>query len=990
MLGMLFLSLQLLAQNRTITGKVTDDKGQPVPNASVVVKGTNIGTTTNAQGVYSLAIPQNARTLSVSSIGLGEKEITISSATAYDVTLNTQSKNDMSEVVVVAYGQQKRATITGSIATIKGGELENRPFSSVDKALQGAVPGLFSAATSGAPGSNQTIRIRGISSINAGNNPLWVIDGQIINTGDASRLTTTANLLSTLNPNDIESISVLKDAAALSIYGSQGANGVILVTTKKGKSGKTKFRADAEVGYSDIAYFNDKYKPLNAKEFFDLTREGLLNLGVANPDPTLQSFGFGNGQDYNWLEGVTRRGTQRQYNLSASGGSDRSTYFVSGGYFNQEGTTIRTNLERYNTNIGLTAKATDKLNFQVNLNGGFTRQRTPLAGGAFGNPVLSSFFLLPSRNPFKADGTYNITAPDFGTGALHNTIYTSDVDKRLLKQASIRGNFMGSYAILDNLKFTTNLGGDFNTVEEDQYNNPFHGDGFNTAGRAFNYYTRYFRWTATNYFDYHQKLNSADDINFDFKVGYEANKSKANFVSTQTQGFPPTLLLNQVSVGATPITAAGSFSDVTYASAFSNITANFKNRYVLYGSFRRDGSSRFGPKTKYGNFWSIGGSWNVNNEKFFEGITFVDQLKLRSSYGLLGNNQIGNYDWIPSYGYGANYNQLPGSIPNAVGDSSLSWENNRNFNIGLDLTVLKNRLSFTVDFFERKGEDLLLRVALPPTTGYDFAIRNRGKMVNRGVELSLNATPVRTKNFTWNIDGNFTKVQNRVTDIPAPFANGAFQITKGYDLQTYFVRLYAGVDPANGDPLWYTDETKTTTTNNVNAAQRVMFGQAGPKVYGGFGTNFNYKGITLSTQFSYAAGHYVRDTWGSFYVSSGANGTFNKVRRQLDRWQKPGDITDIPKYVYNGNKNANAFSTFYLYKGDYIRLREVQLAYQLPTSLISKVKMSSVNVYVRGTNLWTWVKDKNMPFDPENGIGSATNLEVFIPKTFTAGVNIGF
>ncbi|MGF2414833.1 MAG: TonB-dependent receptor plug domain-containing protein, partial [Ferruginibacter sp.] len=423
-----FAVVQLNAQNRTVTGKVTDANGNPVANASVVVKGTSIGTTTATDGTFSLQVNSTVKSLSISSINFGEQQFSIGRDNTVKAILQA-ADTKLTEVLVVAYGTQKKKEITGAIGRVGGQDIENKPFTSIDKALQGATAGVQSLAASGQPGAAQNIRIRGIGSINAGANPLWVIDGIPVNTGDLSRLTTTSNALSTINPNDVESITVLKDASAASIYGSRAANGVILVTTKKGRSGKTKFKFDSEFGQSDIAYFNEKYRPLNAKQFFDLTREGLINAGTAANAAAADalmtsSFGYGNGADYNWLEGVTQTAGQKQFNLSASGGNEKTTFFISGGYFNQEGLTTQSKFKRYNTNISLTNNATERLKLETNIKIGYVKQNAPLSGGSFGNPVLSSYFLLPSRNPYKADGSFNIGAPDFGTGALHNTLYT--------------------------------------------------------------------------------------------------------------------------------------------------------------------------------------------------------------------------------------------------------------------------------------------------------------------------------------------------------------------------------------------------------------------------------------------------------------------------------------------------------------------------------------------------------------------------------------
>ena len=991
LLGVFAFSMQMLAQERTVTGKVTDQQGNPVPLASVTVKGTNIGTTTNNTGDFSINVPSSATALIISSVGMTQQEINLTTSNTYTVSL-AATAGDLQEVVVVGYGTQKRRDLTGSVATVKTQDIENKPFSSVDKALQGQIAGLQSVASSGQPGASQAILIRGVSSITASNAPLWVIDGIPVNAGDASRLQTTANLLSTLNPNDIESISVLKDAASQSIYGSRAANGVIVVTTRKGRAGKTRFRFDTEIGQSDIAYINDKYRPLNAEQYFNITQEGLVNLGLTagQVTNTINGLGFGNGVDFNWYDAATRKGNQQQYNLSAEGGNEKTTFYISGGYFLQEGTTINSKMDRINGSIRLTHNVNEKFNIGTNLTGGYVNQRAPLAGGAFGNPVLSSYFILPSRNPYNADGSWNLVASTLG--GLHNTLALTELDRRLLREFSLRGNIFGEYKILDNLSFRSSFSGDYNNLEEDQYNNPFHGDGQASVGRAFAYYTRYMNRVWTNTLNLNQGLDKSGDINLNAQIGYESQKSGGYFSSLQSQAFPPTLLLVYPSAGANPITATASITEYTFVSQFASANLNYQDKYILSGSFRRDGSSRFGPNNRYGNFWSVGASWNVDREAFMENIDLIDQFKIRASYGVNGNAGIGNYDALPLYGYGANYNGQPGSIPSNVGDSSLTWELNKPLNIGLDISILKNRLSLTADWYTRESEDLLLNVPLSRTSGFTSATKNVGAMTNTGVEISINAIPVSGRDFTWNVNFNFATNKNEVTSLPDgnDIIDGVFIIREGESINTFYVREYAGVDPTNGDPLWYVDETKSATTNNYSSAARTTYGISLPKQFGSLTNTLNFKGFSLEAQLYYNFGNYVRDTWGGYYAGAGFGATFNKVQRVFDRWQQPGDVTDIPKYIANGNKSFQSFHTFYLNKGDFIRLRNIQLGYDLPKTVTSKIKMNNAFFYVRGTNLATWVKDDNLPFDPEQGSGSATNLNVFIPKTITVGLNLGF
>lgn len=980
---------QLAAQTRTISGKITEEgSGIPLPNVSIVVKGTSVGTTTKEDGTWSLSVPPNSKTLVISAVGKAPREVSIGSNTTLDVSLKAENEA-LAEIVVVAYGTQKKADLTGAVATIKAADIENKPFTSVDKALQGQVAGLQSIAGSGQPGATQAILIRGASSITASNAPLWVIDGIPVNTGDVSRLSTTSNLLSTLNPNDIESISVLKDAASQSIYGSRAANGVIVVTTKKGKAGKTRIRLDAEAGQSDIAYTNDKYKPLNAADYFAISKEGLINAGATDAQVTsnLTPLGLGNGVDFNWLDAATRKASQQQYNLSFEGGNEKTTFYLSGGYFLQEGTTINSKLDRTNGNIRITHKVDNRLSLNFNLNGGYVNQRAPLAGGAFGNPVLASYFMLPSRTPYNADGSYKLTS---SFGGLHNVIALTEIDKRFLRELSLRGNFSAEYKILDNLKFRTSFSGDFNTLEEDQYNNPTHGDGNATGGRAFSYYTRYFNRVWTNTLDLQQSLTQSGDLNLNAQVGYESQMSKGYFNSIQSQLYPTNFDMTLPAIGATPITASASRSEYSFLSQFASANLNYKDRYVLSGSFRRDGSSRFGVNNKYGNFWAVGASWNVDQETFMEDVDFIDQLKLRASYGVNGNAGIGNYDWRRLYGYGYNYNQTPGSAPSNVGDSSLTWEINKPFNVGFDVAILNNRVNVTVDYYIRKSSDLLLNLPLSRTSGFNTVLRNLGAMENKGLEVTINATAVRSKDFSWNIDFNFANNKNKITSLPngSDIIDGSFIIRQGASLNSYYLREYAGVNKDNGDPLWYTNGDHTATTNNYNAALRAIPGNSLPKYFGSLTNTFNYKGFSLDFQLYYNFGNYVQDTWGSYYVGAGFGQTYNKVNRIFDRWQKAGDNTDIPKYIWGGNKLFQSASTFYLNKGDFIRLRNIQLGYTLPKSIVSRAKLSNVVFYVRGTNLWTWVKDDNLPFDPEQGTASQTNLNVFIPKTITAGLNI--
>jgi TonB-linked SusC/RagA family outer membrane protein len=1004
----LLLTIQAFSQSRTVTGKITDEAGNPVSNVSVFVTGTKQGTITDANGQFSLSAPLTARTLTITCLNYRSTSVQINGK-PLSIALKS-SIASLQEVVVVAYGEQKKTDITGSVSSVGGAEVENKPFTSVDKALQGEVPGLQSTAASGAPGAAQDIRIRGIGSISAGASPLWVIDGVIVTTDDLSTQTTTANPLSLLNPDDIASISILKDAASASVYGARAANGVILVTTKKGRSGNTRFNFSTEVGQNSFAYQNRNNRPMTSDQYFTMTRIGLVNTGltVAQADSNMaQYLDYGNGVNTDWLDVVTRKGAQEQYNLSISGGNDKTSVYASGGYFHQTGTSIATDFKRWNGDVSVTHKATNWFTLTSSLNGGFGAQVTPTNGGAFSNPVGAAFFLLPSLAPYNKDGTISYNNSDFspsGVSATYNPLAIAKLEKFRLGSLNLRGNVEGDVRILDNLKFTSRFGAEFLDLEENNYESPSYGDGTTTNGYAYASYVRVFNWIWTNILEYTAALDKAKDINLDLKAGYESNLYKYYNLNATNTVLPNIPTLTYAGVGASPTGAYALPSGYSVVSQFGIADINIREKYILSGSIRRDGSSKFGANDRYGDFYSVGAAWNINNEDFLKSSRIISLLRLRSSYGSNGNSSgIGDYTSLATYGYGNDpyitspgsfhYNQGPGSGPNNLGNPNLTWEKNLPFNVGLDFGLFKDRLTGTAEYYNRTTKDLLVQVPLPPTGGFPYQNENIGSMVNKGLELTLGGTPIATKDFRWTISANFSHNVNKVTKLYQGQAipNGYFQIAEGHDIQTYYLREWAGVDPSNGDPLWYTDGTKKTTTNDYNTAQPVLTKySASPKYFGGVTNTFSYKGFNLSFMFYYNFGNSIFDTWAYYLESDGYSYNSNELSIETQAWQTPGQKTNVPKFVsYNGS-NSNGASTRFLYNGDYIRLRNLEFGYTLPPGVIRNLHLSNLQLYVRGTNIWTLVRDKELPYDPEQGITSNTNLEVFIPKTVSAGLKIGF
>ncbi|RYY28159.1 MAG: SusC/RagA family TonB-linked outer membrane protein, partial [Sphingobacteriaceae bacterium] len=621
--GLMLWMTQASAQNRTISGTVRGkDDGIPIPGVSVLVQGTKQGAITDANGRFSIAVASDNTALTFSFIGFNSQTITLNSSNTVNISLTATSKQ-LGEVLITGYSIQTRATTTGAIAQVDGKILEDRSYTSADQALQGRVAGLQSTGSSGQPGALQEVRIRGIGSINANSNPLYVVDGIIINSGDLSRITTTSNALSGINPNDIETITVLKDASAAAIYGSRAANGVIVITTKSGKAGKTKVRLDAEFGLTKPGVTRIVNRPLTTDEYRTLTAEGLLN----NPSYVSQygltsgnalqfvdeNFGTNSGINTNWLDLVQRTGHQQQYNLSVDGGDANTQFHVSGGYFKQQGVAIASDFNRYSANIDLKHKVNNKLSFATSLIIGQTGQHTPSNGGRFSNPVGSAYFLPPYLSPYNATGSYNIDPNSFPSSS-YNPLFIAAYDKSQLSQLKELGSASGEYKILPELKITSRIGIDYNNLEEDTYWNPTYGDGAGYKGLSARYYTRYFNWIWTNLVDYHIDINHNHNWTGNIKAGYESQKSQYYNSSATTTGFPANYNVTVPSNGSTPLEAFGTNEDYTVASLLALGDFSYKGKYVISGSFRRDGSSRFGSDNRYGNFWSVGGTWNGQEE----------------------------------------------------------------------------------------------------------------------------------------------------------------------------------------------------------------------------------------------------------------------------------------------------------------------------------------------------------------------------------------
>jgi len=1007
-----FIALNsVFAQSRKITGRVIGaDDGAPLPGVSVSIKGTSRGSTTNVDGQFVInASP--GEILQFTFIGFNTVTVPITAANNYLVKLQSDTKLLNEVVVVDSYGAQAKKSYTGASSTVNGQENENKPFSSPLQALQGEIPGLNVSSFSGQPGANIQVRLRGVGSIGSGSNPLYVIDGAIVNAGDISSLATTTSILSGLNDDDIESITVLKDASATSIYGSRGSNGVIVITTKKGKPGKTQVRFDAETGNTTNMPVPEAGRPATAAQYATLFREGLTNAGfpAATVNSLAASYGL-NGPSNDWYSLVTRRGQQQQYNASVSGGGDNTRVFSSLGYFKQDATTIGSSLRRITGLINIDHSISKRITLDINANISNVNQNTPFTGGAFASPVLAAYFLRPFQLAKNPDGSINTdVTTNTGFNQIYNPLYEVAHNKKDQSETRALGTGTIKWNIWDQLNFTSFASVDYVVLEEDQFDNPLIGDGAATNGQGFDNYTRVFNYSVRNQLDYRYNIPSIENFYVDATAGYEAQQSAAYFIVAQSNGFPLTQpLLTESINAATPIAGHATFSNYTFDGFYSRVNLNFQNKYSLSGSFRRDGSSEFGSNQPYGDFYSVGGAWNIDQESFFKNQHIFSSVKLRSSIGTTGNAQFSSTNTISNVyiaqttaGYNNNYAGNNGQNFNNLGNPNLTWESSQKFDLGLNFGFFTDRLVFDADYYHNNINKLIQNVPITLTSGFGSIISNIGAMVNKGFEFDIKGVPVKSRDFRWTTDFNISLNRNTVTALynnAAAVTANSTHTEVGKDLYTWYARLYAGVDPANGDALWYTDATRTKTTDDYNAAPRIDSRQADPKAFGGFFNTFNYKGIIFTAEFYYNYGNYIEASGYDQYLTDGEFLTFNKYQYiYTNRWTHPGQITNVPKYVYGGitlpdgsANQENQFSDRFLYNGSFIRLKNLTIGYDLKDlAFLKSLGVSKLYLYGRATNLWTKTYDKNLTVDPEVGISGIGNLEIPQVKTFTIGLNVG-
>lgn len=984
----LLAGISLAVAQTSISGTVlTAEDDEPVIGASILVKGTNASTITDNDGKFSIKIPEGAgRTLVITYIGMERQEVFARNGMVVKLTSSDQALDD---VVVVGYQTIRKEAKTGSIATVKGDDLASIPETSVDKMLSGKMAGVSVSSTNGQPGSAATIRVRGTSSIGAGSDPLYVVDGIPVESGNTGAISNSMNAIAMINASDIASVTVLKDAAAASIYGSRAANGVILITTKSGEAGKSKVTARARYGVTTLANDND-FGMANLQEYIQYQRDARINAGYDVDNPASQSYfplSLAAKGGTNWMKELTRNGSLQEYELIASGGTGKTTYYTSMSYNKTEGIVPTVGFEKMQVRANLDTELNKWLKVGTRINAGYMKvsdvQNSLLgdSGLAPSNPFYSGMALAPTMPAYNADGSYNFDLPFvFNINPLAAIKGSDKYDK----QYKFNGTAYLEWKPIKQLTFRTNNSVEYAYTNSRQFSPAFinktsFGASLNTAD------VQYRLLTTSNTVTYDDLFNDVHSLNI--MLGQEANTYEYSHNQAISYHVNEQRPYHSVGVSVEDQTAYDGLTQTAMVSFFGVAEYSYDGRYYIKGSLRTDGSSKFGPDRRWGTFWAASASWNIHNEAFMQDIKNVlNVLKLRYSYGVNGNDNIAAY---AHYGLYSDivYNGITGQLPSQLQNRKLTWETNKTHNIGVDFRLF-DRLSGSIDWYTRRTEDMLIASPLPYTTGFSSQAQNVGQIRNSGIEVQLDADIFNTNDFKWSAGVNFAANRSKVLEL-APgqdFIGTSLRYVVGEQLYTYWLYDYAGVNPQNGNALWRNEEG--LLTENSQEARRINAGSPEPLWTGGFNTELSWKGLSLGIQLEARYGNKVLNQDRSLFESDGYYGDQNIWKGALNYWKQPGDMNVLPKPVYNNSSNSMQTSTRYLEDGSYLRIKDITLAYNLPSKWTKKALMSGVRIYASALNLYTF---HNMNYwDPEHGTTGATVISYPMTRSMIVGVDITF
>ncbi|WP_316804832.1 TonB-dependent receptor [Pedobacter nototheniae] len=974
--GMVMLSLN--GENLsdiTVKGKVTD-KSAPVPGASVYLKSNpGIGTTTDGAGNFVINVPDDG-ILVIKSIGYKTVEVPVQKQTILNVKLEEDNQS-LSDVVVVGYSSKKQSELSSSVTVLSAEKLKGIVANDVMTMIQGKAPGVVVSTASGDPTEAPKVTIRGIGSLNGGTSPLVVVDGNIVGSYGSAN--------ATYSPADVESVTILKDAAATGLYGSRAGSGVIIITTKTGQAGETKIDFNASVGFNHPN--TGKFKLMDTQQLYDYQKT------FTNPNPAVLK------TNTNWWDLATQTGLTQNYALSASGGTEKSKFYISGTYYKEDGTVVENDKSAYGLRANLSTQITKKLKLSVLLNTIYTKDNY------YNSNTLSDAYLnLPYDPAFNTDGTPTDprNTPNWLGRDVENFLHSIQYNFSNGRSLNVNGDVNFDYYITKNITFSSyNRTNFFNDFYKEYYDKRTKQGGADN-GDLYNSTNYSNRLLTSNRLKY-QKNFGLHDLTV-LAVG-EAEKSHSEASGFSGKNLPAGRPFMSTATDIINLPSGGD-NDYNFSKYLVQADYNYAGKYFAIASFVHENSSRFGINQSGGDFYQLGTSWILSNEDFLKSIPAISFLKLRASYGTTGNAEIGDY---PSFGLysissGSSYGGVPGAAPSQKGNPDLTWEKQKTTNIGLDVSFFK-RIDLTVDLYDKRSNALLFRVDLPSTDGYSYIWQNVGSLKNRGLEFSLT-----TKNFTGNFqwETNLNMAFNKNTILALNDGKNEISLTSsqpkaiGHDIYDWKMPIWAGVDPNNGDPLWekiITDADgvpHVALTNTYAQATRQYTGtSATPKFTGGITNTFSYKGISLSAFFNFVYGNEIYNSSRVLFDSDGLYESYNAMvlKSGWSRWEKIGDVATHPKPVLGGNHDSNQQSSRYLEDGSYIRLRNVTLGYQIPTSWLSKVKIASARVYVSGDNLWTGTKfsgadpEVNLAPDPDRVTG-LSSLKYPLSRKIVFGVNI--
>ena len=988
------------SRKKRVTGVVKDVMGEPLIGANVVEKGRSTnGVITDFNGKFTLEVDESA-SLVVSYIGYLAQDIPTKGKGDFHIILK-EDTNTLDEVVVTGYGDFKKATYTGSASVLTTEKLEALPVVSVGQMIESNIPGIsVVAGTSSQPGAKTTLRVRGVASMNASTEPLYVLDGVPIPSYDLSNFTSMSEaggmgFIETLNPADIESITVLKDAASASLYGAKGANGVVLITTKKGKEGKLRVNMAAKYGITDFAY---TYRPLmGGEERRKLIHEGLVNFqldkGVSEQeaqqyaDANIDQYAKRLPQGYSdWESALFKTGYQQDYNLSASAGNQNSSFIGSLGYTKQTGVSLNSEMERFTGRVDASNKY-KKVEFGMNASFSWTKNVHLPEGKFYGSAIYASKVnLTPSTPIYNEDGTY---ASGYRENNGYNPILEAEVNDYYARTVRAMGTAKIAYNVWDNLKISSVFTVDYSLTKDFFFQSPDGRDGATYQGRGRMQMTDRIRYTSQNNLTYSKTfgkhsvsaVTAFEVMKYDYEDLYAAKKTYGQDINTSLGN------------AADPIDADQKLQEDALMSYVASVNYSYDDKYYASFSFRRDGSSRLSPDTRWGNFWSLSASWRLSQEKFMQSLKSVlSDLKLRASYGVNGNLPSSYYGYQSTYTTGAFYSGKPSPWESTLGNEELTWEKNYALNLGLDIGLF-SRVNVSLDWYTRTTKDLLMSKQLNSISGFSSLLTNVGQMRNTGVELEVRSNNIKTKDFSWTTAFNLSHNKNKIlklADLPW-FVDGRYVRKEGYPFNTIYLREYAGVDPETGSALYYDnqqDENGNYTKNKVTdpgQASPIPLKDITPTISGGFMNTFNYKFIDLSFNLSYSFGGYSYDNASYILQDDGYSVISNKSTEQRRRWQKPGDITDVPRFVY-GKKGGNYNSSRAIHSTDHIRLKSLILGLNAPKAWLQKLGIGNARIYFSGTNLLTWAAYDQ--YDPEmSGV-----VGFYTPplKTYAFGLELKF